>query len=344
MFNISNSGGGTLTWSITSTPTWLSAAPLNGSLANNGMQPITMTIDRTGLSAGVHNGHITVSSNAGTQDVAVSVTVVGPPTPVLLANPSALDYGTVDLERTLTVKNSGTGTLTWTAASDQTWLTLDTLTGTTTTETDSIKATVNRTGLTPGSHTANITITSDGGNATITATLTVPGPAPVLLASPLSLDFGTQTTSKTFTITNTGTGTLNWTATETLPWLSLSSTSGATTTSPATITVTVDRTGQPAGTLSGSIAIASDGGAATITVQASVAATQLVVTPLSLNFGSFTTSKLFTVANAGIGTVNWNIDTTSFPAWLTLSPTSGSVSTTAQGVVVNVDRTGAGAG
>ena len=68
-FQISNSGSGDLNWTVSETLPWLSVDSKSGT---NG-KTITVTVDRTGLSAGVNvSGNITVSSNGGNKTIAVS--------------------------------------------------------------------------------------------------------------------------------------------------------------------------------------------------------------------------------------------------------------------------------
>lgn len=72
-FAIANSGGGTLTWSVSAAQGWIGVSPEAGS----GHETISVTAARAGLADGTHNGAITVTSNGGTATVSVSLTVVG---------------------------------------------------------------------------------------------------------------------------------------------------------------------------------------------------------------------------------------------------------------------------
>ncbi len=76
-FLISNSGGGTLNWSITDNASWLSCSPSSG--INSG--EIGVSVDPTGLSAGTYTGTITVSDPNATnspQTVSVMLKVYSP--------------------------------------------------------------------------------------------------------------------------------------------------------------------------------------------------------------------------------------------------------------------------
>jgi hypothetical protein len=70
-FNISNAGGGTLTWSISEDKTWLSVSPTSGT----GDTTVTVNVDRSGLSPGDYTAGINVSSNGGNETVHVTMEV-----------------------------------------------------------------------------------------------------------------------------------------------------------------------------------------------------------------------------------------------------------------------------
>jgi hypothetical protein len=73
---------------------WLTATPVSGTLANGQSIPITVTYNSEGLSEGVHNGTVTISSNQ--PDIVVPVTLtVAPPTGIE-PGPTNLAYSIVD--------------------------------------------------------------------------------------------------------------------------------------------------------------------------------------------------------------------------------------------------------
>ena len=162
-FNITNSGTGTLTWTISDDMTWLSVTPTTGNTTTESDQ-ITATVDRTGLSPGNYTGTITVTPNNGNPvNIGVTMSVLEEPT--LAISPQSLDFSTDQTSLTFGITNSGTGTLTWTISDDMTWLSVTPTTGNTTTESDQITATVDRTGLSPGNYTGTITVTPNNGNS-----------------------------------------------------------------------------------------------------------------------------------------------------------------------------------
>ena len=63
---------GTLDWTVFDHPEWVEVSPASGS----GGGTVTVTVDRSGLKAGVHKGTIIVTSNGGTKLVTVSVALL----------------------------------------------------------------------------------------------------------------------------------------------------------------------------------------------------------------------------------------------------------------------------
>jgi predicted phage tail protein len=172
---VSNTGGGSLNWSVSHDATWLSHTP------NTGTGPGTVTIGvNTGtLTAGTYSGQVTLWPTGGSSvTVPVSFTVTAPPPqPTISFSPSSLGFsGTVGssnpASKTIVVTNSGTGTLTWTATDNASWLTVSQ-------SGSSLVAAVNTAGLAAGNYSGVITITATGATNTprtvpVTLTLTAP--------------------------------------------------------------------------------------------------------------------------------------------------------------------------
>lgn len=342
-FAVQNAGSGVLVWSVNESIDWLSVSPSNGSTPVGGPSIATITVDRTGLAPGTYTEEFSIASNGGTRTISVTIKVSEEPLPPTLSvNPTELDFETTDTLIELDVENDGEGTVNWQLTENIPWLTTSVTSGATTMATPTtVVVTVDRTGLAPGQYTENIEFTSDGGDITVPVMMQVPGPTPLLAVNPTSLDFETNTTQLQFTVRNSGTGTLTWDIDESIAWLTVDVTSGSTTNETETITATIDRTGLAPNDYSGIIAVTSNGGAANIAVDMTVAPSQLVVVPTTLNFGKYATDKLLTISNGGTGTVNWSIDNSGFPGWLILTPPlSGDVTGETDGVIVSVDRTG----
>jgi len=70
-FDVSNSGAGTLDWTVVDDQDWITVSPESGSDAGT----VTLTIDTTGLIDGAHTGTITVDSSYGTRTGTIDVNV-----------------------------------------------------------------------------------------------------------------------------------------------------------------------------------------------------------------------------------------------------------------------------
>jgi uncharacterized delta-60 repeat protein len=72
-----NSGGGTLSWSVSDNAAWLSLSPASGNSTGE-HDPVTVSVDTSGMSAGSYNATITISAPGATntpQIAAVSLTI-----------------------------------------------------------------------------------------------------------------------------------------------------------------------------------------------------------------------------------------------------------------------------
>ena len=78
-FDVWNSGGGTLNYTISDNRTWISVSPTSGS-STTGANTITVTVNRSGLSTGHYTGTVTINPNYGSdQTVSISMDVPCPP-------------------------------------------------------------------------------------------------------------------------------------------------------------------------------------------------------------------------------------------------------------------------
>jgi formylglycine-generating enzyme len=341
-FTINNSGAGTLTWQIiNNNGTWISVNPTNGAITTE-TETVTVTVDRTGLSAGNYSGTFWVKSNIDSQLVTINLTV--PQGPTLSVHPKTLDFEANESDKTFSITNTGSGTLTWEVSADSGWINVNPKNGTTTTETDHIGVTIDRTGLTPGHHTGHIFITSDGGSETVTVNVSVPE-EPTFIVNPRAIDFGTTETTKTFTITNPSMPQLNWAIYEDSNWLTVNPTSGSTTTETDQLTVTVDRSDLSPGNYATHISINNNFSLDPAKVSVSMSVPEepiLSVNPTSLDFGDAETSKTFTISNTGTGTLTWDI--TDDSNWITVNPTSSVSPTETDQITVTVNRAGLSSG
>lgn len=268
-----------------------SAANTNVTVSSSGTFDANVTVP-VSLPAGKHTIHAT--ENQGSQSASLYFTVSSPE---LAVNPTALNFGSVEVGRTVNlsvmVSNQGSARLHWTATvegSNTNWLTLSNSTGVIETNgsDETVTVTANTNGLSVGPHSAMLHIRSDNSDVQITVKIDVipiaqSGQQAILNVPQQNLDFGQlqtgQKVRQSISIANLGNLPLKWQASsnkESATWLSLATTNG--TVQPGAVPqltqVNVNTTGLAAGSYNGTINITSNGGNATVTVT-------FVVTPLT---------------------------------------------------------------
>jgi hypothetical protein len=162
---ISNVGSGTLMWSASSSAAWLTLGPVSGTNAGT----VTATAKVAGLLSGRYSAMVTVTATgATTKMVPVTLTVTGSTSSGTIGfSPKNLAFsgtvgGTNPAAQPFALTNTGGGTLSWAVSDNAKWLQLNNAAGTTTTETDTISASVTLSGLAAGTYNAIITVTASG--------------------------------------------------------------------------------------------------------------------------------------------------------------------------------------
>ncbi len=187
--NISNTGTGTLNWSVSDNAAWLTLSPTTGTAPS----ATTASVNISGLAAGTYNGVITVTATGATNSplsVPVSLTVNPPASnPTIGVSPTSLSFtatagGANPANQAVNISNVGSGTLSWSVSDNAAWLTLSPTTGTAPSATT---ASVNISGLAAGTYNGVITVTATGATnspLSVPVTLTVnPGGATELLTN-----------------------------------------------------------------------------------------------------------------------------------------------------------------
>jgi hypothetical protein len=297
IITVSNTGGGTLSWSASEQANWLTLSPPSGTNAGT----VNASVNLSGLAAGTYTGSVTVSGTGATTKtvpVTLAVTQTTSTTGFSVSPPSLAYTGTVggpSQALTVTVTNTGTSTLTVAWADSINWI--GGTSGNTVTMPAGGSATITHSafpaGLGAGTYSGTATITGGGitKQVPITFTLTTSTTNPTIGLSPTSLAFtgsvgGANPAAQTVSIANTGGGTLSWSASDNAPWLTVSPASGSGT---GTVTATVNTAGLATGTLN-----------ATITVTASGTTTKTVPVTLTV-----------TAPSTGAATLSWNASTSS---------------------------------
>lgn len=329
-FTIANLGLETLEWelAVAQDAPWLSASPVEGTLASqDAAAPVTVTVDRTGLPPGSFEGVISITSNGGDAEVTVAVDV-----PVLIVLPDSIAFGALasPTSRLASVQNRGFDPIAWAASASTNdggdWLAVSPASGLAPGDaTNQVGVTANPAGLAPGAYSGEVVVTAAaaGFAKTIPVTMTVTG----FLVSSSAIDFGVieAETNDTFTLTNIGTAPIAWeiqTPTA-AAWLNVSPVSGSLT-GTETITVTANPAVVQPGPYEADISIlhndVTDVVHVTMTRPAPPA---LVVAPTEIDFATTRIEQTLAIWNSGTGTVGWRIDTSGFPAWLSLTPVDG---------------------
>ena len=170
-----------LGWTITDDATWLAVTPLSGTMRKTAR--VTISINTKGLAAGSYTATMTITTNNGDNaSVPVTLTVTsGSTSPTMSLSPSSLTFsgtqgGANPAAKTLSITNTGGGTLSWTVSDNAAWLSLSPASGT---APGSATASVNTAGLAAGTYNATITATATGATNTpqaVAVTLTVTAP------------------------------------------------------------------------------------------------------------------------------------------------------------------------
>ena len=241
-FTVKNDGGGTLEYTVSSNRNWLGLSRTSGSLVAGATQGVTVSVDASGLTAGMQSGTITVGGNGDNapQTVAVSVTVNEVvPDPLIALTPTSLSYETTEetdpASKSFTVKNDGGGTLEYTVSTNRSWLGLSRTSGSLSAgASQGVTVSVDASGLAAGTQSGTITVGGNGDNApqTVAVSVTVnEAPSnPTIAVGPSSLAFQIKGNKapgpKKLGLQNAGSQELIWNASTSQGWLKLNKTSG----------------------------------------------------------------------------------------------------------------------
>ena len=289
-----------------------------------------------------------VNGTAGVDSIGVRA-VAAVSAPALSLNDTSLQFayavgGTVPAAQPFTISNSAAGTLTWTAAvsSTDTWLHIDSASGT---APSTVNVSVSPATLGAGTYTGAVTVTAAGASgspATVNVTLVVTSAPASLVVAPTALTFayaygGTLPAAQSLGIDNGGGGTFTWVATSNADWVALSPASGSLIGAPA---VSVTPQNLPIGTNNATITIAAaDNSVTPVTIPVTVNVTGTpppapAITAVAnaagyqTNFASATWVSIF-------GT-NLSQITPSY-TWQGVDIVNGNLPTTLQGVSVSIN-------
>ena len=244
LVTLSNQDGANLQWTGSvggSNTNWLTLSKSRDVIGTNGAsEPIIVTANTNGLSVGLHSATLHFHSANGDVQTTVKINVISVAQSgqqaILNVSQQSLDFGQIQTgqqaQQNISIANLGNLPLQWQASLDAAsanWLSLTTTKGTVQPGAvpQMVKVNVDTTGLTAGSYTATIHITSNGGNIQVRITLVVtgstvtpsPSPSPTILPpspSPTTLQPPTWTVSPTNLDVTNCSGSSTWTCIVTL--------------------------------------------------------------------------------------------------------------------------------
>ena len=342
---ISNTGGGTLQWSIADNADWVELSPASGT----GPGTVSIAVNTAGLSAGTHSATLTVSSTgASNTPVTASITLALEEAPRIVLSATTTSFnatkgGDDPAPRFIALSNGGGGTLAWTVTDDADWLTVIPSVGS---GAATLSATAAISGLEAGVYEGTVTISAPGSSNTpaiVMVNLTV-APQPQIVLSSLFLFASTAIgdpipKTESVNLTFGPTVSMPWTATATSNRITVSPTAG---TSAATLTIAMNSAGLTSGTYVDTVRVDAPGATNTpqyIRVTQLASPPYLLASPCCPDFdaveGGDKPSNQTTTLTTNLSSLNWTA--VSDESWLTVSPTSG---TAPAELTLAVDNTG----
>jgi hypothetical protein len=166
---VRNSGKSVLNYTISDDAGWLDVSPASGSSSGEDKSH-SVTVNSSGLAEGNYAATITVTDPNATnspQKVSVSLQVSRQPPPTIVVSGSSLSFsaqvgGGNPSPQAIGIRNGGSGTLTYAVAWDASWMSVTPTNGSSTGQENTHIVSVNSGGLSQGSYTGTITITSSG--------------------------------------------------------------------------------------------------------------------------------------------------------------------------------------
>jgi len=181
--NAGSIGAGWLNWLISnegSFPAWLNASKSSGSLGRGNSENIYMSIARGGVACGVHLFSVGFSSNGGDETVSVAWEN---PCPVMVLNPSSLDFGTMSNSKSFNTLNNGPQyciDLVWACSNwgaKPSWITSGIPGGTLARGESSVTpVTIDRSGQSPGSYSFTMEMSTNDNDGNVGISMEVPFP------------------------------------------------------------------------------------------------------------------------------------------------------------------------
>ncbi len=342
-FRVRNAGGGTLSYSVTDSVSWLTCSPASGTSAGE-HDAIQVSYSTSSLAPDSYSATVTVTAPGAVntpRTIPVNLAVMRAQ-PVISLSITSLDNACVEGAsapgQSFEAWNSGDGTLRYSISDDASWLSCSPASGTSTGEHDTIQVTYSTASLPHGTYSATITLSDPLATNTpqeIRAGLTVEEPPPAIARQPSSLnnvcEEGTNAPGQNFKVWNAGGGTLSYSIQADATWLNCTPNEGTSTGEQDVILVTFDTSDLPVGAHAATITISAGGvsnSPQTVVVTLTVEEQSPSVIALGTTFltttceeGQDAVNQRFEIWNAGGGTLDYILDDDG--EWLSCIPDSG---------------------
>jgi hypothetical protein len=350
MLTLTNTGGGQVSWSVTSDQPWLSTVPASASFS--GSQSVQVTVNRGDLAPQAYVGHlIFTQKNAAIAALTIPVSMVVTPTPAdLTISTTALTYAASTSQNPgdqfITLHNSGDQVGSWSSTfsteSDASWIVLTPDHGTLAPgEDETITVSALAANLPIGSYQGSINFAGDI-SAQVNTSMSVVA-AGNLVISPLTLDFtalvGQSPAEKQVALQNNGGTTLSWqsqvTTVDQGSWLQVTPAQGSLAAGEQTAgSVSISSQGMSVGSYQGKITFTSSSGSsqqmAVSLIISAATVSGIHAQPSTLTFvaatGSDPATQSIVVTNTGNAALQWTASTegTGGDA-LTITPDTGTL-------------------
>jgi uncharacterized protein (TIGR03437 family) len=359
----STPSGGSFTATASSNGNWLT-------VGSGGTTPgaVAVSASVTGLEAGTYSGSVAITAGTSVNmSVPVSLTILKANPPLLSVSPSVENLlamqGGLASNGQITVSNAGSGTLQFTAFSDQAWLSVAGSGSAVAGSPSSLAFTADPSKLSPGIFTGHITVGDSGSPAqsvvTVVLTVAKAASASIQLSNSgvvlTAVAGGAAPQSQTVVVSNSGSGSLNWTAQSSTTsggnWLNVTAGSGS-------ISISANSAALAAGVYYGSVGIVA---ANAVNSPQSVSVVLNVLAASASPGVSVSTGGVLLVGLAGspapltqsVGLFNGSSSSVTYSAsaftqsgnaWLSVSPSSGSANAGASTIQIAADPSGLSAG
>src|SRR5581483_7324254 len=168
---LSNLGGGQINWQGAPDRSWLQISPQSGTIFAGQTSRVMIAVDRSNMQPGTYSGQLLFKSNAGDTPLPVTMQVtplIAGQEPVLQLSPAVLSFTGVDggaspAAQPIAISDPGVLPLSWSAATDQQWLSITPNSGIINpSESESVAVRVNTSTLLPGMYHGIVTFDGTG--------------------------------------------------------------------------------------------------------------------------------------------------------------------------------------